>query len=250
MELIGFDMKRHVLTICALALAATSMADWNWHLESNYDYSIDPSWGDVTVTNIIATMGGGSADGSYGWGSTSWAFTSANPHITMSFDTNWFNPMAAEPTLIGSFAIGVVQDLPNDAPGQKHAVLFMDSTAASRTPDIAWGNFFTHTDEDSLIFAIEQATTHSGDEAQPYWDEVNGFFQGDSQHGQLGPNGTEGSAWFGPNQSLSIVAWSDGQVIGGGTSSVSTVQQPVPEPATLSILAGSGLAALLRKRRK
>ena len=226
------------------------MADWNWHLESNYDYSIDPAWGDVTVTNIIATMGGGSVDDSYGWGATAWAFSSSYPHITLGFDTDWFNPMAAEPTLIGSLAIGIVQDLPNDAPGQKHAVLFMDSVAASRTQDIAWGTFFTHTNEDSLIFAVEQATTLSGDEAQPYWDEVNAFFQGDSQHGQLGPNGTEGSAWFGPDQGFSIVAWSDGKLIGTGTNSVTTTQQAVPEPTTLAVLAGSGLVALLRKRRK
>lgn len=243
-------MRLKLATLACAAMAATfASADHNWHLESHYTFSVDPAWGSA-VTNIICMMEGGSVDDSYGWGAKAWAFNSSNSP-TLGFDTAWFNLNAAEPTLVGSLHVGIVQDLPNDAPGQKHAVLFMDSDAASRTSNIAWGTFFNHTNEDSLIYAIEQATSGgSWEYINPFLQEIDTFAQGDAKHGNLGPFGTEGSAWFGPGQSFSIVAWSDGKVIGTGNNTWETQMQSVPEPASMLVLAAGPLLLIHRRRNK
>lgn len=243
-------MRFKLATLAIAVLGATyASADHNWHLESHYTFSVDPAWGSK-VTNIICMMEGGSVDNSYGWGSKAWAFDSSSTP-TLAFDTAWFDVNAAEPTLIGSLHVGIVQDLPNDAPGQKHAVLFMDSEAASRTSNIAWGTFFNHTNENSLIYAIEQATSGGTWEyIQPFLQEIDTFAQGDAKHGNLGPSGTEGSAWFSPTQNFSIVAWSDGKVIGTGSNTWETQMQSVPEPSSMLVLAAGPLLLINRRRNK
>lgn len=232
-----------------LAVSAFAAADHNWHLESHYSFSVDPAWGPSPITNIIAMMEGGSVNDSYGWGSKAWAFSSGSSPITLTFDTDWFDLNAAEPTLTGSLMVGIVQDLPNDPPGQKHAVLFMDSQSAANIDNIAWGTVFNTTLEENLIDAIENATSGgSWEEIEPYMQMIDNFVQGEGKHGHMGPGGTEGSAWFGPNQGFSIVAFSDAKTIGTGVSSYETIQQPVPEPATMLTI-GVGIATLLRRRR-
>lgn len=243
-------MRLKLATLAILAAGATiASAAHNWHLESHYTFNVDPAWGQP-VTNIICMMEGGSVDNSYGWGSKAWAFTSASSP-TLAFDTDWFDLEAAQPTLIGSLHVGIVQDLPNDAPGQKHAVLFMDADAASRTSNIAWGTFFNHTNEDSLIYAIEQATSGgSWEYINPFLQEIDTFAQGDAKHGNLGPFGTEGSAWFTPGHDFSIVAWSDGKVIGTGSNTYDVQYQSVPEPTSLAVLAAGPLFLLHRRRNR
>lgn len=242
-------MKIKFLAAIALATAAVAaQAQHNWTLSSTYTFGVDPAWGGAEITNLIALMDGGSVNDSYGWGQTSWAHTSGSSPLTLTFDTAWFDLYAAEPTLRGSLFMGIVRDLPNDAPGQDHVVLFMDSAAASRIDNIAWGTIFSNTNEESLLFAIEQATTLPYDDAGAYWAEIDAFAQGDAMSGHLGPNGTEGSAWFGSNGGFSIVAFSDAKIIGSGTNSVVTNMQPVPEPASMAAL-GLGALAMIRRRK-
>lgn len=238
------------LALCGAVFA--SAAPHNWHLESTYNYSLDQSWLDagVKVTNMIVYTEGGSVDDSYGWGSTSWAFTSDFHPITNTFDTDWFNVEAAEPTVKQSLLIGIVQDLPNDAPGQKHVVLFMDTQAAALSNHIAWGTLFRNTLEENVIDDIELAT--SGQDfpiIDPAFDRLSEFTHGDGTHGILGPGGVEHSIFFGPNADFSIVAFSDGQILGSGTSTVNTTFRAVPEPASMAAM-GMGLLALARRRRK
>jgi hypothetical protein len=243
------NMKSKLLAAIVLASASVvAAAQHNWQLSSTYTFSLDPEWGPVEVTNIIAIMEGGSVNNTYGWGSTTWPLSSSSSPVTLGFDTYWFDPFAAEPTVIGSLFLGIVRDLPDDPPGQDHVVLFMDSQAAGNINNIAWGTIFSNTNEESLLFAIEQATTLPLEEAESYWGEIDTFVHGDGMHGHLGPSGTEGSAWFGPNEDFSIVAFSDAKIIGSGTNLVQTTLQPVPEPCSMVVL-GIGALVALRKRR-
>lgn len=238
------------LAAALVVLSAGALAQGNWHLESTYDFSVDPDWGPSPITNIIVNMEGTAIDGSYGWGAKTWAFTSNTTPAWSQFDTYWFDLYAAEPVLERSFLLGIIEDLPNDPPGQQHAVLFMDVEAAQRIQHIAWGTIFSNTFENSLINAIQEATNNSDPTyTQPFWDEIDAFLQGDAKHGHLGPNGTEGSAWFGPGEDFAIVAFSDGQIIGSGTSEWSATFEPVPEPATMAVLA-LGLAGIATRKRK
>lgn len=242
-----------ILSSLVLGVAAIASADpHNWHLESTYSFSLDPAWSDagVEVTNIIAFTKGGSVNDSYGWGSTSWAFTSAWSSITNTFDTDWFDLEAAEPTVTRSVLIGLVQDLPTDgSAGQKHVVLFMDTEAADLSENIAWGTLFRNTLEENLIDDIELAT--SGQDSatiQPGFDGIEEFLEGDGTHGILGAGGTEHSIWFGPNENFRIVAFSDGLTLGSGTSTVGTTVTAVPEPTSFLAI-GVGIAGLLRRRK-
>lgn len=219
-------------SICA-ALCAAAATLHVAHADYLTSYTVTLDIG-KPVTNIMMYEEGD------GFGGATWAFTAngmGTTELVNPFPKSWF------PT--SSFLVGIVQGLPGDGtPEQKHAVLFMDDTAAQLSNHIAWGTLFRTTLEDQLIAAIELAT--SGQDwpiIQPGLDAMGAYVGGDAKTGILGPGGAVFSAWFAPGGTFSVMAFSDGAVIGTGTSTVADV----PEPTVASgLLLGT---CLLRRRR-
>lgn len=155
------------------------------------------------------------------------------------------NPFPSPVPYQSAVLIGLVQDLVGDPPGQKHVVLFMNNQAASNVQNIAWGTIFLETNENQLIADIELATSGQDWEIiQPGVDAVSNFLE-QAKSAQVGPGGTDGSIWFDLGSSFSVVAFSEGQLIGEGESYI----EVVPEPASLAAL-GIGAVALIRRKRK
>lgn len=220
--------RTSLAALCAVA-ATFSVAQADY--VTSYTVTLDIG---QPVTNIMLCEEGN------GFGSMTWAFSASGDGTT-----ELVNPFPTTEPVASSFLVGIVQDLPGDgSPDQKHAVLFMDDTAAQLSNNIAWGTLFRTTLEDQLIAAIELAT--SGQDwpiIQPGLDAVNAFTQGDAKNGILGPGGAVFSAWFATGGTFSVLAFSDGTVIGTGSSAVTFV----PEPGALGgLLLGT---YMLRRRR-
>jgi|GEM_PF-1980759 hypothetical protein len=236
-----------ILATAVAAFAAMAPAQHNWILTSSYEYELDPAW-NQPITHILAEMQGGAVDDSYGWGTAMWPLSSAWNPFSMTFTTDWFDPCAAQPFLRESLHLGIVQDLPGDAPGQKHLVLFMDPEAAANVQNIAWGTVFLETLEADVIEALEGIADPSltEEEREDYHEFLGDFKNNAARQARVGPGGLEGSIWFAPGE-FSIVAFSDGQTIGSGSNEFTTEFVPVPEPATMAVL---GLGALALRRRR
>lgn len=225
--------------VLALAVSATVFARTDYNLQIRYDFAVDPGWGSP-IEYIIARAQGGSVDDTYGWGSRTHYF-SGSPAST-GFDTSWWQDELSQPTYHSSILLGVVKDLPNDAPGQKHLVIFMNSAAAANIGNIAYGTVFagipTLPTEEQLIAAIEDQSVEANAKL------VDDFMVDYASRARAGVGGTEASLWF--TDSFSIVAFSDAKVLGSGT--VEETLEVVPEPASLAAL-GFGLVAFARRRR-
>lgn len=153
--------------------------------------------------------------------------------------------------------LGLVKGLPGDAgDGEDHVVVMMSNEAASAAKGIAWGTLFRTTLEASIIQALHTNTSgRPWEEIQPDIDKLYSFAQGEARTGILGTLEEPIDAWFtlpgvGPNQvataGFTVMAFSNGQILGDGVLTVSAV----PEPGPAAMLA-VGLAALgwLARRR-
>ncbi|THD61087.1 MAG: PEP-CTERM sorting domain-containing protein [Phenylobacterium sp.] len=131
--------------------------------------------------------------------------------------------------------LGVTSDLPGDAPGQQHVVVFSNDTFAANATGIDFDTIFPTTDEETLINDL--ATDNTGD--------LNTFFNSYEAQG-TSPNG---SMTFNVGDSFTAIAFSDGQIIGTGSSALVA---GVPEPASwaLMIVGLGGMGAMLRTRRR
>lgn len=190
------------------------------------------------VTNIMMFEEG------EGFGSSTWAF-SMDGQGTSTIT----NPFPANDIVQQSLLIGIVEDLISDpsavpsAVSQKHIVLFMDDNAAALSNHIAWGTLFPSTLEEQLIADLELAT--SGQDwpiIQPGLDGVDAFVYGDARTGILAPGGIPTSAWFATGGTFTVMLWSDGTVVGSGTSAITQV----PEPMSMILM---GVGALILRRR-
>jgi hypothetical protein len=179
------------------------------------------------------------------WGGESWAYgATGNGQTTISP----FFPTNLQPT--STLLLGLVDNLQGDggtiADPVTHVVLFMDDTAATDAANIAWGTLFPNTDEDQLISNIELATSgQSWATITPGLDAVGDFTGGDATTGILNPDGTSQSAWFATGGDFTIETWTNGQILGYGTSQVLVT----PEPAPFAAL-GLGCLVFLRRRRR
>ncbi len=145
-----------------------------------------------------------------------------------------------------SLFIGLTQGLPSDDnPEQKHIVLFMADDAANLANHIAWGTLFRNTEEDQLIQHLEDATSGDDTITDDGIIHLEDFAFGDAKTGILDNLAQPHSAWFNMGGSFSAMTFSDGQVVGSGSSSLSSV----PEPSSF-LLFGAGFVGLLIRRRK
>ena len=185
-------------------------------------------------------------------------FDSATLTMTRPFVANGYgvptvlnNPFESTVPMQQSLLLGIVRDLPFDAPGQEHLVLMMDPVAASNAANIAWGTIFTSTLEEDLLAAVRLVSTNF-DFQDPTvlaaLDFVFDFGRNIAPQANLGPNGLPGSAWFATGGAFTVMAWSDAQVIGSGFGEVTVA---VPEPGSWALMgAGLGVLVYVARRRR
>lgn len=230
------------VTAAAVALAALAApAQAQVQYFTSYHVTLNPLMPEVT--NIMM------AEQSDTGGALTWAFSAAGAGLESVLN----NPFPSDTPMVSSLLIGLVKDLPNDAPGQEHIVLFMDPVAASNINHIAWGTVFTTTLEEALIDAVHGATS-----GLPFGDPtleaglaaVSSFVDVAAKEAKVGPGGLPGSIWFTTGGGFAVMAFSDGQQIGAGLSEITSVTA-VPEPgSSLLWLAGLGVLGLLMRRRQ
>ncbi len=80
------------------------------------------------------------------------------------------------------------------------------------------------------------------------WDYINGQWQETNTYSYSNPNDVEGMG-FGPNDHLWITGWSGTFYEIGGGKLQQSIENPVPEPATI-MLVGSGIFGIVCLRRK
>lgn len=143
-----------------------------------------------------------------------------------------------------SLLLGLTQNLPGDAEGQQHLVLFTNNAFAASATNIAFGTLFPTTLEASLIAALNSLNSGTGSES-----DYALLFDFSSNAAQNGPNG-DAAFLFGSD--FTAIAFSTGQIIGTGTSyySVPPITDPVPEPATwaMMIIGFGAVGGAMRRR--
>ncbi|HEX3484030.1 MAG TPA: PEP-CTERM sorting domain-containing protein [Micropepsaceae bacterium] len=230
-------MKLHqtirAISVAFIALASATAAH---AIPTGAQYTI--TLPDYAVTDIIAyNLGSPFATVSQGPAAT--PFTAATPGPT-TLTTTYLT--ASDIGIPGftyvpgeTFLLGVTSNLPGDAPGQQHLVVFTNDSFAASAAGIDFGTLFPDTNETTLINDLI-TRDNVGD--------IFGFASGDAL---TGPNG---SIFFEPGDSFTAVAFSNGQIIGTGTSTFTTAATTdVPEPLTLSLF-GMGLAGMIAMRRR
>ena len=255
--------NRSFLSALALLGASFAAAGQNYRVDASYDFSFGTHY--ERFHDLEAIMAGGSVeDGGnpYGWSSATGFHGDSPTDYTLSFDTTPFydflgqNP--ARPFLEESFAFGILDGLPTDGtPQQEHLVLLMDPTAAQRVQNIAFGTIFGTSaqpypyTEETVIDALEKLHDDSipDDQKGDYLAIVHNFRDSVARQANVGSGGTTGTCWFGPGADFSVVTFSDGLTVGGGTSNYTITALPAPEPASFAAL-GVGVVALLRRRRR
>jgi len=209
-------------SVVALSLNSHAMASIAISPPTGSSYTISlPNFAvtDMTIANLGAPFTSFSIGGAT-------PYAAGTPGPTTISETY---PTAAEVPIPGfvvytpglTFLMGVTSNLPGDAPGQEHLVLFTNDAFASGAKNIAFGTLFPNTNETTLINDLV-ANSIGGD--------LFGFAGGDAI------SGTGGSIAFTPGDTFTAIAFSGGQIIGTGTSSFTT---GIPEPASMTLLAAA-----------
>lgn len=229
------------LSTAALALTTAHASAQSFEYFTHYDVTTEVGFSPITEIVMIENFDGFQA--------FTWSFEAAGAGAT----TRLSNPFPSDTPALESLLVGIVADLPGDAPGQEHLVLMMDDHAASNVQDIAWGTVFTTVLEEDVIDAVHTMALHLpfGDpDLEAALNTLSAFVDVASYEAHVGDFGLPGSALFTTGGSFTIVAWSDGQVIGSGVSTIEPIAV-VPEPSALAmLLAGIGVVGTLARRRR
>lgn len=231
-------MKKLLLLSFAVGAAAYSQASFAYRY--NFTFS-DPNASYVVRDLYLAEAApGGVINGGYNLG-----LRYPGPQITAPtggfIDTYYNTDSVATEALIA----GVTQDLPGDAPGQKHVVLAVSNDVVPLASGIAWGTLFRNFTEEQIIFALEHQVDPDEATRNAALQTLGDFYYTDAKYGILDGLAQPHSAWFTPGGSFTVMTWSSGQVIGGGTSTITSV----PEPTSMLAI-GLGLAAVARRRKR
>ncbi len=253
-------MKTALLCIALSSVPLVSLADTFSYSNS---YTIDLSGISSPVTNILIQEVPGTCcgqrmnylDPNSGIAAASQVTTLTDPFL-----------LGAPTTL--ALGIGVVQDLPGDAPGQQHLVMFMNADASALADGLDWGALFPSVDEEQTISDLQLATSgglnwgNSFDVLESGLDSSISFMNSlASPNGLLGPGGVYTSPYFdvpaagSPASDFVAVAFSTGQIIGSGSVVQTAVDlTPAPEPSSFFllgslVLAGGFCRSRLRQRR-
>jgi hypothetical protein len=168
-------------------------------------------------------------------GSMTWAF-GANPEGTSTIA----NPFPYSSPPAHTLILGLVSNLPgDDTLNTPHMLLFMDPTGAGLASGADWNTLFPNTSESALIANLELAT--SGQDwsiVTPGLDFISNFAVTDAA-----------SSWFSTGGNFSAVTFSNGVLVGSGTSTI-TAEGTVPEPSgALTLALALGLLWWLRRHR-
>jgi hypothetical protein len=149
---------------------------------------------------------------------------------------------------INGLMIGTTHDLEGDAEGQEHLVFITNTAWASAAANIAFGTLFPSTLEENLIAALHVwATTSDQDAFTAASNTISSFVFGELSTAFF----TLGAVIPGTTTTtdFSVIAFSDGKVIGGGIASLTTAlpDNPAPVPAPV-LLVLAGLTALGLRR--
>lgn len=236
----------------ATLLGSAPLRAQNEPLDIQLSYAVTLNNAGPAITNIMTFN-------RYDNGGGAWWATEVPAGVTAHTITDPFLKSSSNKPL-EALLLGLVQDLPNDAPGQQHVVVMMSDAAAAAAQGVAWGTLFRDTQEEDVIAAIELST--SGQDValiQPGLDTLNVFTEGDARFGILDGLAQPLSTWFsfGAVQAgatsfsnFSVLAFSDGQLLGHGSAALQALT-PVPEPGSASQgLAGLALLGLLLRRRR
>jgi hypothetical protein len=152
---------------------------------------------------------------------------------------------------LNGLMIGTTHDLAGDAEGQEHLVLITNNAWASAAANIAFGTLFPSILEENIISALHVYAT-SNDQAtlDAAASTIGGFVFGQLSAaffnlGAVIPGTTTTSAF-------TVIAFSDGQIIGDGIASLTTAlpDNPAPVPAPfMLVLAGMTALGLRRTQR-
>jgi len=240
------------LALCTLLALAPAHAQQAQPLDIRLSYTVSTDGTLPAITNIITFN-------SYADTSTGSWFAARVPAASTAtvIDDPFLKSSANAPR--DALMLGLVQDLPGDAPGQEHLVLMLANAAAGAARQIAWGTLFRQTLEADLIAALHTDTSGLPfEQIQPEIDKLYTFAGGDARSGILGTTMQPIDAWFalpgvGPGQvattGFTVMAFSDGQILGDGVATVSAVAEvPEPQPGAM-LLAGLAALGWLARRR-
>jgi hypothetical protein len=237
--------------LLAVPSAQAAVVDCSSPLDIHLSYQVNHNLGQQ-ITDVITFNNYATCTGTGSW----WPSTvgSAGGLVTDPFTKSSSN----RPTQ--ALLLGLTQDLPGDAPGQQHVVMMVDSAAAAAAQNIAWGTTFLSTLEEDVIADLvltmrtDRATLVDGSAEAIAWDaaltDLYTFVTGDAAGMFFNmPGVVPGST---TSSDFSVMAWSDGSIVGSGTAFLSTdLAASVPEPSSLAlVLLPLMFAASARQRRR